>query len=768
MKISNDITASRIKIRGRVQGIGFRPFVYRLANELGLKGWILNDKEGVVIHIEGSEEKINRFLELLPARAPELAHFESLVRRTVEPKGINEFSIRQSESRDESATIQVQPDIATCDECLRELFDPADRRYQYPFINCTNCGPRFTIIRGVPYDRHNTTMSEFRMCSRCQQEYDSPAERRYHAQPNACWDCGPQVKLLTHSGAELNTPDPIKEAQRLLREGAIIAVKGLGGYHLACDALNRDAVRRLRGRKYREDKPFAVMMPDIETICSYCEINDSERDILLSYKRPIVLVRKRIPAPEPPIADDVAPRNPWLGVMLPYTPLHHLLFHDSGLRMLVMTSGNLSQEPIAYEDTDALRRLAGIADYLLVHNRKIQRRVDDSVVRIINGQEYILRRSRGYAPKPIKLASPVKDILAVGAELKNTFCFGKNNFAYLSHHLGDLENLETLSAFEQGIQDFKSLFQLEPRYVAYDLHPDYLSTKYALNETGLPGIGIQHHHAHIGSLLAEYGLDTEIIGIAFDGTGYGDDGTVWGGEVLIAGLSSYRRFATLLPVRMPGATRAIKEPWRMGATYLYSVFGEEMWGLDIPFTRNIDTRRWHILQQVINRGIHSPLTSSMGRLFDGISAILGVRGTVNYEGQAAMELEFLASFSKDDGTYPYSFIDEEPIRIDYRPLIEAVIDDITQGQRIQTIARRFHHTLASIVESVAIAARKQTGIHIVGLSGGCFQNYLLMTECMERLKSAGFEVLIHKVVPPNDGGVSLGQLLIANKKIENP
>lgn len=766
MKISNQITATRIKIRGRVQGIGFRPFVYRLANELGLKGWVLNDKVGVIIHVEGPEEKINRFLELLPARAPALAHFESVHLLSVAPEGVNEFSIRRSEAGGDSATIQVQPDIATCDECLRELFDPSDRRFLYPFINCTNCGPRFTIIKAVPYDRQNTTMNEFRMCSRCQEEYELPSDRRYHAQPNACWECGPQVKLLTHSGVEVTIPDPIKEAQRLLRDGAILAIKGLGGYHLACDALNKEAVSRLRKRKYREDKPFAVMMPDLDTISTYCELNDSERNVLVSYKRPIVLLRKRLPEPDPPIADEVAPRNPWLGVMLPYTPLHHLLFHNSGLRVLVMTSGNLSQEPIAYEDADALRRLGVIADYFLIHNRKIQRRVDDSVVRIIHGQEYIIRRSRGYAPMPIRLAHPVKEILAVGAELKNTFCSGKGELAYLSHHLGDLENLETLSAFVQGIEDFKTLFQLDPRYVAYDLHPDYLSTKYALNETGLPGIGIQHHHAHIGSLLAEYGLDTEIIGFAFDGTGYGDDGTVWGGEVLIAGLDSYRRFATLLPIPMPGATRAIKEPWRMGASYLYSVFGEEMLQLDIPFIRGIDTQRWHVIQQAVKRGIHSPLTSSLGRLFDGISAILGVRNTVNYEGQAAMELEFIASFSEEDGTYPYSLVDEQPIKLDYRPMIEAVVNDILRGVDIQTIASRFHHSLAQIVESIAISARNQTGIRTVGLSGGCFQNYLLLTECKERLESAGFQVLVHKLVPPNDGGISLGQLVIANKKIQ--
>ncbi len=764
--MSKRITAQRIKISGRVQGIGFRPYIYRLAHRLGLSGWVLNNQEGVIIHLEGSETAIKNFLATLPTEAPPLTHIESMETFTTNPEGMSEFTIRSSELIESTPTIQVQPDIATCEKCLKELFSPADRRYLYPFINCTNCGPRFTIIKDVPYDRSRTTMSEFQLCRECWEEYTTPQDRRYHAQPNACWECGPQVQLLRKDGTIVQSSDPVQTAARLLAEGKIIAIKGIGGYHLACDALNDNAVRQLRQRKYREDKPFAVMMPDIETVKFYCEVSEAEINLLSSYKSPIVLLRRRTPSPQPEISPGVAPQNPWLGVMLPYTPLHHLLFHQSGLKVLVMTSGNLSQEPIAYEDDDALRRLSEIADYFLTHNREIQRRVDDSVVRIINGREYLLRRARGYAPVPIVLQRPVKRILAVGAELKNTFCIGRNNLAYLSHHLGDLENLETYSAFVQGIEDFKRLFQLQPEYVTYDMHPDYLSTKYALQESGLPGIRIQHHHAHIASLLAEYGLREKIIGFAFDGTGYGPDETIWGGEVLIADLQNYQRFATLLTHPMPGGTQAIKEPWRMGAVYLWSIYGEELWKLDIPFVRNLLYRKWQLLLSAMKKQIHSPLTTSIGRLFDGISAILGICHTVNYEGQAAMELEFCALTSTDGRVYPFELLqNESPIKIDFRPALEAILTDIKAGTEPPKIARSFHQTIARIIEELAKLARKETGINTVGLSGGCFQNYLLLTESITRLENAGFKVLIHRLVPPNDGGISLGQLVIADALI---
>lgn len=747
-----------------MQGIGFRPYVYRLANRFGLKGWVLNDQEGVLLQLEGRDEAIKNFLIALPREAPPLAHLDQIETIFSEPEGARDFIIRHSKVRKESPIVQVQPDIATCDECLAEMFEPEDRRYLYPFINCTNCGPRFTIIEDVPYDRCRTTMKEFQMCPECQHEYETPVDRRYHAQPDACWDCGPQLFLLNRSGGEIKTPEPLKTATKLLQEGAILAIKGLGGYHLACDALNDGAVRRLRQRKFREDKPFAIMMPDIETVRYYCEINEAELKVLCSYKRPIVLLRRREPEPEPKISEAIAPHNPWLGVMLPYTPVHHLLFHNSQLQVLVMTSGNISQEPISYKDADAIERLSGIADYFLIHNRRIQRRVDDSVLRIILGREYLLRRSRGYAPVPIKLQHPVKQILAVGAELKNTFCLGKGEMAYMSHHLGDLENLETFLAFAEGIQDFCRLFQLEPGCVAYDLHPDYLSTKYALQESGLPAIGVQHHHSHIVSLLAEYGVKEEIIGFAFDGTGYGDDGTIWGGEVLIAERRSYRRFATLLPQPMPGATKAIKEPWRMGAIYLWSIYGDEMWNIDIPFVKNLPGEEWRILQSAIKNRINSPITTSIGRLFDAVSAILGIREKVNYEGQAAMELEFLASFSPEDKAYPFSLLTaERPIKIDFRPTIQAIVKDLMEKIEREKVARRFHHTVAEIIEGVAKTAREETGINTVGLSGGCFQNYLLLTESWRRLESAGFKVLIHRLVPTNDGGISLGQLIVANE-----
>ncbi len=765
MEISGNIKATRIKIRGRVQGIGFRPFVYRLAHEMSLNGWILNDREGVLIHVEGDCTQISEFIERLKTGRPALASYESLDLDTALPEGIERFEIRESAEGGEATAIHVQPDIATCQDCLKELFDPTDRRYRYPFINCTNCGPRYTIIRDVPYDRARTTMSEFPMCESCESEYHNPEDRRYHAQPNACPACGPHVTLLDGEGKIVNAPDPIEETVNLLRDGKIVAVKGLGGYHLACDATNDEAVKRLRSRKYREDKPFAVMMPDVKTVKVFCEVHEDEETSLKSFRRPIVLIKKRRVQGKERIAEGVAPHNPRLGVMLPYTPLHHLLFHASKLKVLVMTSGNISQEPIAYDDDDALSRLAPIADFFLIHNRRIERRVDDSVVCSINGAEYPLRRSRGYAPVPINLHRPVREILAVGAELKNTFCIGKDRFAYLSHHLGDLENVETLEAFERGIEDFQRLFHLKPRFVAYDLHPDYLSTKYALRRTDLRAIGIQHHHAHAGALLAEHALDQPILCFTFDGTGYGDDGTIWGGEVLIADLHAYKRYATLKPVSMPGGNRAIKEPWRMGGAYLDAAFGDALRHLNIPFLTTLEKRRWGIVRKASQQGLMSPQTTSMGRLFDGVSAVLQIREEVHYEGQAAVELEYAAYMSDDDQTYGFHLIEGTPLLIDYTAMFSDIINDLTMGISKSVIARRFHNTVAGLILKISEKAREDTGLNIIGLSGGCFQNFLLLQQCIEHLGRAGFRVLIHRAVPTNDGGISLGQLVIADNII---
>ncbi len=757
--------ALRIKIRGRVQGIGFRPFIYRLALEHSLGGWVYNDQDGVVIHAEGATNEVDAFLQQIPEKAPTLSYIDTVESSSVNTRESGEFSIRESAGSDEKTNVHVLPDIATCDDCLRELFDPEDRRYMYPFINCTNCGPRFTIIKDVPYDRPLTTMSEFTMCEQCSREYESPDNRRYHAQPNACPVCGPHVRLLTRTGEKTGESAPLIKTQQLLREGKILAIKGLGGYHLACDALNPRAVHSLRTRKHREDKPFAVMMPDIETVRTFCNINENEKSLLTSYKRPIVLLRKKMNT-SPSLAPDVAPRNPWLGVMLPYTPLHHILFHNSGLQVLVMTSGNLTDEPIAYIDSDAVKRLKNIADFFHTHNRKIHRRVDDSVVRVMNNAEYLLRRARGYAPIPIKLNSTTADILATGAEMKNTFCITHGEFAYVSHHLGDLENIETIESFEHGIDDFRTLFHLAPQYVAHDLHPDYVSTHFALQKSGLPPIAVQHHHAHIAGVLAEHEMNEKVIGFAFDGTGYGDDETIWGGETLIADMKSYERFATLRAVPMPGSAMAIKEPWRMGMVYLEDIFGDETLDLDIPFLKNIEFHKWNLLKHAVKKSIHTPLTTSIGRLFDGISAILNVRTHVNFEGQAAMELECMATGAKSNKAYPVRLLDSPPYRIDFAPIIEGIVNDIIEGTHTATIARRFHDTLIEIIRHIAERAHKETGISTIALGGGCFQNYLLTTGAIRSLEKNGFRVLLHTHLPPNDGAISLGQAAVANARLQ--
>lgn len=759
--------AKKVTIAGRVQGIGFRPFIYRLAHSLGLKGWVRNTQTGVIIEIAGPEEKLQEFLERLSPQAPPLAHIERIETKEIIPASYQDFTIEVSRP-EAGQIIQVQPDLTICDDCLREMKDPNDRRYNYPFLNCTNCGPRFTIIKSVPYDRKNTTMAPFKMCPDCHREYDDPRDRRYHAQPTACPRCGPSLTLLDASTHPLNTKDIIHTVQDQLLKGKTVAIKGLGGYHLACDGLNDQAVDRLRQRKYREDKPFAVMMPSLGVIKKYCYITKEEENLLCSYRRPIVLLRHR---PDKKVASGIAPHNPYLGVMLPYTPLHHLLLKNQegkNLEVLVMTSGNVSQEPIAFKDEETLQRLGNIADRFLIHNREIQRRCDDSVTRIFAGKETVLRRARGYAPIPLRLGFKVPEILAVGAELKNTFCFGKEEYAYLSHHLGDLENLETLEAFEQGIEDFKQLFSLRPRYVAYDLHPDYLSTKYALNQKDLQPIAVQHHHAHIASCMVENELNDRVIGVAFDGVGLGTDNTIWGGEFLIANFKEFQRFAYLQPVPLPGIERAIKEPWRMAAIYLEKTFGSEFLELPIEFCQTIDKAKWKPLSQSARRGFRSPLTSSMGRVFDAVSALLGIRQTINYEGQAAMELEYRASDSSYISSYPFKF---EPAnsgwQISVVPIFEAIVEDLKRKLAVEQIAGKFHQTIARLVWEGAAQARKETGLNRVVLSGGCFQNFLLLQLATDLLEDAGFEVYIHHQVPPNDGGISLGQLAIATCKLRH-
>lgn len=773
----------RLTVTGIVQGVGFRPFVYGLAQRLGLAGFVRNDSRGVAIEVEGPAEALARFRELLLAEAPPLARVESVTVEELPPQHETAFVIEESQEGSERTTL-VSPDVATCADCLRELFDPLDRRYRYPFINCTNCGPRFTIIQDVPYDREQTTMRVFAMCPACRAEYEDPANRRFHAQPNACPHCGPQVRLelwadeepglsgLSACGAAEATP--IEQVAQLLAQGAILAIKGLGGYHLACDALNAVAVQRLRRRKHREAKPFALMVPDLETARRLCFVSEGEAALLQSPRRPIVLLEQR---PVSPIAPAVAPGYRTLGLMLPYTPLHHLLLHSFAQLMpadrppvLVMTSGNLSEEPIAYRDDEARQRLAGIADGMLTHNRVIHMRCDDSVTRLAAGGEQLFRRSRGYVPEPITLAFELpRPLLACGGHLKNTFCLGKGRQAFVGQHIGDLENLETLASFREGIRHFQRLFGIVPEAVAYDLHPDYLATRYALDSDIEQRIGVQHHHAHIASVLAEHGLSGPVIGIAADGTGYGTDGAIWGGEILLADLRGFERLAHLAYVPLPGGEQAVRQPWRMAAVYLARAYGERFLALNIPFARRLDRSTWRILTQMIERGLNSPLTSSLGRLFDAVAAILGLRDEVLYEGQAAIELEMLASSVAPDEQppYPYALLrsGQGPLQIDVSPMLSALVEDLQRGYDRARLARRFHRSLVAMFVDLCQRIREVCGLSQVALSGGVFQNRLLLEDLVTELEASGFAVYLNRRVPPNDGGLSLGQLAVAAARL---
>ncbi len=765
--IENSIERRRLAVLGIIQGVGFRPFVYGLAHRWGLSGFVRNDSAGVTIEIEGASQALECFEQALRVEAPPLARIDAVAAQAIELCHEAGFQIVHSEAGSERRAL-VSPDTCICDDCLRELFDPADRRYRYPFINCTNCGPRFTIIEDVPYDRAKTTMRVFPMCPDCQAEYDDPLNRRFHAQPNACPACGPQVALIDSMGSLVNCADPMLEAAQQLVAGAILAIKGIGGYHLACNALDVEAVERLRQRKQREAKPFALMVPDLKTAQHLCELGPEEAALLQSRRRPIVLLKQR---PGCPVAPAVAPQQQTLGIMLPYTPLHYLLLDACAAQsehrrsaVLVMTSGNLSDEPIAYEDENARVRLASIADGMLLHNREIHIRCDDSVTRIVAGGEQLFRRSRGYAPEPIPLARefPVP-LLACGGHLKNTFCLGKGRQAFVSQHIGDLENLETLTSFREGIEHFKRLFDIAPQAIAYDLHPEYLATKYALDANILVKIGVQHHHAHIASVLAEHGLTGPVIGVAADGTGYGTDGAIWGCEILAADLADFERLSHLSYVPLPGGEQAVRQPWRMAAVYLEQAYGDAFLDLDIPFVRQLDRATWRTLAQMSARGLNSLRTSSLGRLFDAVAALLGVRRQVIYEGQAAIELEAQASTST--GVYPFAIEDGAPAKLDVRPLIRAIVADLQGQVAISEIAGRFHASIALLLAEACRRARAQTGLNTVALSGGSFQNRLLLEQLLARLEEAGFHVYINRRVPPNDGGLSLGQAAVAAARL---
>ncbi|MCF6154327.1 MAG: carbamoyltransferase HypF [Candidatus Brocadia sp.] len=760
----------QISVRGLVQGVGFRPFIYNLATKFSLAGFVQNDTNGVFIDVEGRNESIKEFLDHLMKSPPPHVIIEDIRYRSFPPKGYKEFVIEESAIKEGDTTI-VSADISICQDCFNEMHDPTERRYRYPFINCTNCGPRFTIIKNTPYDRANTTMSSFTMCPDCRKEYYDPQNRRFHAQPNACPVCGPQLTLYSSKGLKVHTLDPLSTVCTLLKEGKIVAVKGIGGYHLVCDAMNSMAVSLLRKRKNRNDKPFAVMMENIGTIRQFCHMNGKEETLLLSAQKPIVLLRK---TGRCALSPEVAPEHKYLGVMLPYTPLHYLLLNESGLP-LVMTSGNMRDEPIVYNDSSAFARLKGIADYFLMHDREIFIRCDDSVVRVNEDKETIIRRSRGYAPFPLRLQYTItRPILACGAFLKNTFCLAHGNHAFISHHIGDLENTESLHSYELSIEHYKDLFSIEPEIIAYDLHPEYLSTKYALTQSdNILKIGIQHHHAHIVSGMAENGISHKVIGVAFDGLGYGDDGNLWGGEFLIADLSGYERVGYLDYVPMPGGEQAIKEPWRMALSYLYQIYGDAISQSSLlpPLQFAAQAKKnLAILFKMLSHRINSPLTSSMGRLFDSVASILGLQHSVNYEGQAAIKLELIAD-EYETGSYPF-YIDviegarfSMPLHIvQWWQIIEHIVNDLKSKTANSVISAKFHNTIVNTALQVCTILRGCLGLNDVVLSGGVFQNNFLSSRLIRELCSNGFKVYFHQKIPCNDGGISLGQAVIASER----
>ncbi|MFB7257265.1 carbamoyltransferase HypF [Streptomyces nojiriensis] len=761
----------RVTVRGVVQGVGFRPYVYTRATGLGLAGHVTNTPEGVVAEVEGAPAAVSRFCERLAADAPPLAVVDAVDHWEVPVAGGTGFTIIASRTCGPGRTL-VSPDVATCADCLTELADPADRRHRHPFITCTHCGPRFTIVTGLPYDRAHTTMAPFPMCADCAREYGDPADRRFHAQPVACPACGPRLRLLTgRPPRERAGADPVAGARRLLVAGAILAVKGLGGYHLACDATDAGAVAELRRRKARGDKPFALMARDLADVERFARIGPEERALLTGGARPIVLLRRRAGAGGP---DGVAPGCPDLGVMLPYTPVHHLLLglpgDPPGPRLLVMTSGNLSGEPIVTDDDEALERLAGLADGWLTHDRPIHVPCDDSVVRVCDGETLTVRRSRGYAPLPLTLPVPVPASLAAGGDLKNTFCLGEGRQAWLSAHVGDMDDLATQYALEGAERQLESITGVAPVLLAADRHPGYRSTRWAERAAGArPLVRVQHHHAHIASAMAEHGRGAgrPVIGVAFDGTGYGDDGAVWGGEVLLADYAGFTRFAHLAYVPLPGGDAAVHRPYRMALSHLRAA------GIDrtpeLPCTAACPPEELALLERQLERGLNCVPTSSMGRLFDAVSSLAGICHLAGYEAQAAIELEgaALGAGGADPGP-GYAFglraapgPDGGPVTADPAPVLAAVVADVRAGTDPALIAARFHTGVAALVATLCVLARERHGLDTVALTGGVFANTLLSSACARRLGAAGFTVLRHGRVPPNDGGLSLGQLMVA-------
>ena len=747
------LEAYKIYIKGLIQGVGFRPFIYRLASANFIYGWVRNTTENVIIHAEGSHKNINAFINSIEVEAPEAANISNIEIMQAEIKNYQEFRILPSEDISDSIT-EISPDIAVCDQCLNDL-KYQKHRINYPFTNCTNCGPRFTIIKDMPYDRDKTTMDVFEMCNECKTEYLNIQDRRFHAQPVACNNCGPKYELIINGNKINNFEDIVNEITSLIQKGSIVAIKGLGGFHLACNALNDKSVKRLRNSKLREGKPFAIMFKDQKALEEYCIINQTEAKVVNSWRKPILIANSK-----KHLAFDVSVGFNTIGAMLPYLPFHYLLFEHLQLPAIVLTSGNISDEPILIDNELAKQKLNTIYDAILTYNREIYNRTDDSVCHVINNSERILRRSRGYVPVPVIIDMNVDGILAVGAELVNCFCIGKENQAILSQHIGDLKNYETYEYFMQTIGQYKKLFRMEPELIVCDMHPDYLSTGFA-KESGLPLTEVQHHHAHIASCMAENGIDEKVIGVSFDGTGLGTDGHIWGGEFLICDLNEFERFAHFDYIPLPGGDAVTKEPWRMGLSYLYKVFGQKLFELNIPFIRDLDKEKSRMILQAIDHNINCPLSSSAGRLFDAVAAILNICTVSQFHAEAPMRLENSINLNIHK---EYKF-DINNI-INFNAVIQGIVEDIKLDMEVGEIAAKFHNTIISIIFATVKRMFEETGIKKVALSGGTFQNKYISERIEKKLIENGYELMIQKSVPANDGGIALGQLAIAAKRRE--
>ncbi len=766
----------KINIRGIVQGVGFRPFVFNLAQKNNLKGFVLNNRLGVEIEAEGDEKSLTTFLDLIKNSPPPLSSISDVQVVEMALKGGADFKIIQTDLSSSDETTSISPDYNVCPDCLSELFDPKDRRFEYPFINCTNCGPRYTIIEGTPYDRPLTSMKSFEMCGKCSTEYNAPQDRRFHAQPNACPECGPSLSLLDKNGNKFASKDPISEAIKHLKEGKIVAVKGIGGYHLVCDAANEDAVRAIRERKYRKNKPFALMSPDMQAIKGYASPTKKEEGLLLGRERPIVLIDK---LPTSNIAPSVAPHNKYFGAMLPYTPIHYLLFAGGNggykepfhFKALVMTSGNMSNEPIVFKDDEALERLGGIADYFLTHNREIVWRCDDSVIQVITppGEDEIvsiIRRSRGFVPSPIFIKDSSPPLLACGGDLKNTFALSEGNRVFLGPHIGDLEHSSAYYSFQKSIEHYKKIFRIEPEYIAVDMHPGYFSSRYG-REYGKrfnkPVIEVQHHHAHIVSVMAEHRLEGEVIGLAMDGTGYGDDNTIWGGEVMSVSSSSFKRLGHIKPIPLPGGDMAAKEPGRIAAALLYRLYGEGLYEAHPNFGRRIGETKIAQIITMLKGGINTPLSSGLGRYFDAAASILGIEDYNTFEGEAPIKLEMVANQSEKK-IFGYRVGDDGEINLDQmmKELIEwgAMKSDIASASAI------FHNTIQAALVDSCRNVRREYGFNRVCLSGGVFQNRFLLKKVVYSLTSCGFNVFTPLKTPFNDGGIALGEVVVALNRIK--